>query len=166
MTIYIYMVLKVIIIILTTSDLESLCTTLMESIPSKTKSSCKEVRISIVHTFCIISDPLITVYILISLIQSVTKDVKCKVNNADVGRLETQLAQAKKAQERAEASLKETSKELDEMSKRCTELEIQLARKERELKCQKIAEKNEREEQAKEMNDLKLEVERLKRKHK
>ena len=160
------MVLKVIIIILPTSDLESLCTTLMESIPSKTESSCKEVRISIVHTFCIISDPLITVYILISLIQSVTKDVKCKVNNADVGRLETQLAQAKKAQERAEASLKETSKELDEMSKRCTELEIQLARKERELKCQKIAEKNEREEQAKEMNDLKLEVERLKRKHK
>ena len=82
-----------------------------------------------------------------------------KSSTSHTHQLESQLAQAKRAQENATKRLDETKRELDEMSERCDSLEEEIASKDKETKRfqrELKAEELMREEAAKENMELKF----------
>ena len=89
---------------------------------------------------------------------------KSSVSTSDVRQLESQLARAKKAQERTTDRLDDSRRELAEMSERCDSLEEDITTKakeikrlERELKAEELM----RKETAKENMELKIQLEKF-----
>jgi serine/threonine protein kinase len=81
--------------------------------------------------------------------------------------LELELERVKKAQEAAESRLAMIKRELEDVSKRCEELEEEVTSRDeqiRKLKCEVRADEMFKKEMAEENLQLKLEIERLKRK--